>query len=266
MVGAWQRSSAEKSMKSAKCKIYSYHLSVVFAFILLFANSIIGRAEQQELHFYVPNSPPQGLPSGEKKGIMVDVAVEAARRAGYRATIEMLPWPRTLAYVKGGKNLFIAGLSRHQSREDSYTWVYPVFTLWRTFITTGQRIDSYEEGRTKLKSVATHFGSLEISMLQEKGFSESQIVKITNETDQIDFLLSRRIDALYRPAVEIQWLTRGRQGVEKLVYGELMQPTSQYIACSLDCSEDIVLNLQSALKAMDEDGTLQRIIGSYTEQ
>jgi len=230
---------------------------------LLFS-SISAYAEPLQLQFYVPNSPPQGVDYGEKKGIMVEVAAEAARRAGYVAKTEMLPWPRTLAYVANGKDLFIAGLSRSPSREASYTWVYPVFTLWRTFVTTGPKINSYADGKTKLRAVATHYGSLEISMLQSEGFTEEQIIKMPSDTPELDFLLAGRVDALYRPILEIQWFSRGRSDAHTLVYGEPMQPTEQYIACSLECSPDIVARLQTALNEMDADGTTIRIFNSYT--
>ena len=221
------------------------------------------RAAPEPLQFYVPISPPQGIASGEHKGFMADIAVEASRRAGYSARIDFLPWPRTLMYVKKGKNLLIAGLSRFPQREEDFTWIAPAFTLWRAFVTTDKRINSYAEGRAALKRLAVHIGSLEETMLKSEGFGATHLSMITTDTPLIDYLLLGRVDALFRPIIEVRWLARGRSDANRLVVGEPLQPTEQYVACSRNCDPEIVMRLRKALLEMKQDGTTDRIIKSY---
>jgi polar amino acid transport system substrate-binding protein len=239
----------------------SFTSAALAALSLLLTNPLC--AEPRNLLFYIPISPPQGMEEGERKGFMADIALEAARRAGYSAQTAALPWPRTLMYVKKEKNLLIAGLSRFPEREKEYTWISPVFTLWRAFVTTDQQIDSYDEGREELKKIAVHYGSLEESILQGEGFSPDQFSLITTNTLLIDFLLKGRVTALYRPIIEVRWLARDRTDANRLVYGTPLQPTEQYVACSRICDPEIVTRLGKALRAMKQDGTTERIIKSY---
>ena len=231
--------------------------------ICLWMGGASAYAESPHLLFYLPDSPPQGIKSGEKKGIMADVALEAARRAGYSAETDILPWPRVLDKVKYGKNLLIVGLSRFPSREESYTWIFPVFTLTRSFVTTGQQINSYSEGKSALSKIAAHYGSMEITMLRSEGFAENQLSFITTNTPLLKFLLRGRVDALYRPVIEVKWLARGDPEAKRLVYGAPMQATEQYIACSRDCDPIIVSSLREALAAMKADGTIEKILKCY---
>jgi polar amino acid transport system substrate-binding protein len=235
--------------------------AALVALALLTMNSL--RAEPQPLLFYVPISPPQGMESGDRKGFMADIAQEAARRAGYSAQTATLPWPRTLMYVKEGKNLLISGLSRFPEREGDFTWISPVFTLWRAFVTTSPRINTYAEGRELLNKIAVHYGSLEETILGSEGFSKAQFSLITTNTPLIDFLLAGRVDALYRPIIEVRWLARGRTDANLLVYGSPLQPTEQYVACSRACDPEIVARLRKALHEMKQDGSIDRIIKSY---
>ena len=239
----------------------AFGLALMTALSLLAANPVC--AEAEPLLFYVPISPPQGMESGDRKGFMADIALEAARRAGYPAQTATLPWPRTQMYVKEGKNLLIAGLSRFPQRENDYTWISPVFTLWRAFVTSGRRIDNYADGRSSLSQVAVHYGSLEEQMLKSEGFGTTHLAMVTTKTPLTDFLLSGRVDALYRPIIEVRWLARQRADANRLVYGEPLQPTEQYVACSPNCDPAIVTRLRKALIEMKQDGTTERIINSY---
>ena len=251
------------SLKTGVLRGSLMHVIISAGVLFGAADAIPADQVSPSLLFYVPNSPPQGGVTGDRKGFMDELALEAARRAGYRASTDVRPWPRVLREVKEGKDLLIAGLSRYPSREASYTWVFPVFTLWRTFVTTGPTISTYAEGRSALRLVATHYGSLEITMLRSEGFGETQIYEITNTTPELDLLIRGRVDALYRPISEIRWLARGRPDAGRLVYGEPMQPTEQYIACSRDCSPEIVARLRQALQSMKEDGTIERLVKAY---
>lgn len=242
-------------------KLEGHFLVVLLATALFTASPL--RAAPEPLQFFVPISPPQGISRGEHKGFMADIAVEASRRAGYSARIDFLPWPRTLMYVKKGKNLLIAGLSRFPQREEDFTWISPVFTLWRAFVTTDKQINSYEEGRVTLKRLAVHIGSLEETILRTQGFDSKHLHKITTDTALIDYLLRGRADSLFRPIIEVRYLARGRSDANHLVIGKPLEPTKQYVACSKDCDPEIVMRLREALLGMELDGTTDRIIKGY---
>ena len=249
-------------MLFSRCSLRAI-VAAVFAGCLTLA-APLACAEAKTLIFFLPDSPPQGIKTADSpRGIMHDVAVEAARRAGYQAETGFIPWPRTLDEVKYGENLLIAGLSRVPSREDSFTWIYPVFSLSRVFVTTGPVINSYEEGREKLGRIAVHYGSMEKTMLLAGGFAANQLSFITTNTPLLDFLVRGRVDALYRPLIEIKWLLRGRSDLRRLVIGQPMQSTDQYIACSLRCDPAIVEGLQTAPKSMQADGAIDRIMKAY---
>lgn len=238
-------------------------VAAVFAGCLALLGTV-AFAETKPLLFFLPDSPPQGIKTTDcPRGIMHDVAVEAARRAGYKAETGFIPWPRTLDEVKYGENLLIAGLSRVPSREDSYTWIEPVFSLSRVFVTTGPVINSYEEGRAKLGRIAVHYGSMEKTMLLAGGFNADQLNLITTNTPLLDFLLRGRVDALYRPLIEIKWMARGRKDLGRLTIGQPMEATDQYIACSLRCDPAVVEGLRAALQSMKTDGTIKSIMKAY---
>lgn len=49
----------------------------------------------------------------------------------------------------------------------------------------------------------------------------------------------------------------------RLVFGEPLQPTEQYVACSPTYDPEIVARLRKALAEMRQDGTIDQLIKSY---
>jgi polar amino acid transport system substrate-binding protein len=225
----------------------------------------VASAQTAPLTVYCIDAPPQGS-AADGHGIMADAAMEALKRAGLTGKLEFVPWGRAQADVQAGKDLLITALARIPEREPKYTWLFPVFTLGRGFATTGKTISSFAEAKANLKQIAVAIGSSQHEMLIREGFSPDQLIVQTIEKQSVipKMLLLGRADAWFSTIPEIKYGLKGNPDASKFVIGpQVGETTQQYLACSKDCSPELVAKLKKAGEEMKADGTMDAIVARY---
>jgi polar amino acid transport system substrate-binding protein len=233
--------------------------------ILLALASLPAVAVGQTLTVMGIDSPPQAS-AADGRGIMADAAMEALKRAGLSGKLEFPPWARAQEEVQAGKDILITALSRTPERENKYTWLFPVFTLDRAFASTGKPVSSFAEAKTSFKQVAVALRSAQYDMLLREGFTADQFSTLSTEKqDKIPTLLALgRVDAWFTSIAEMKYALKSSPDAEKIVIGPpIGQGTVQYLACSKDCSPDLVSKIQKVAADMKADGTMQAIIARY---
>jgi polar amino acid transport system substrate-binding protein len=208
---------------------------------------------------------PQGRASDER-GIMTDAIMDALKRAGLTGHLQFHPWVRAQQETMEGKNILITALSRTPEREYKYTWIFPVFKYERCFVTLKQKYDTFEKARSIIKQVAVTRGSAQYDILIRRGFVKSQIQEISVERQSIipSLLLNQRVDAWFVAIVEVKFAIRNLPDVSKFVIGPpIGDYTEQYVACSKNCSQELVAKLRKAARQMREDGSMAAIINRY---
>ncbi len=165
-----------------------------------------------------------------------------------------------------GKDILITALSRTPEREDKYTWIFPVFKYERSFVTLKQRYDSFETAKSLIKQVAVTGGSAQYDILAREGFSPAQLQIIPLERQRIipTLLLNGRVDAWFAVTAEAKFALKNLAEASRFVVGPPVGDfTLQYVACSKDCSPELVAKLKKAGKQMEAEGTLDAIIRRY---
>jgi polar amino acid transport system substrate-binding protein len=209
---------------------------------------------------------PQGNPV-DGRGIMADAAMETLKRAGFSGKLEFPPWKRALTETSTGKDQLITGVARTPDRETQFIWLFSVFTMDRAFATTGKQVASYAEAKATFKQIAVPIGSVQYEQLIKEGFSESQFhMHLQDKLNTIpNMLVLGRVDAWFSSVPTMKYILRGTPEAAKIVIGPAIAHTGteQYVACSKDCSPDLVAKLKTAAEAMKADGTMQTIIDRY---
>ncbi|WP_191487911.1 substrate-binding periplasmic protein [Pseudomonas sp. FEN] len=231
---------------------------------LLLACSAHGAALPVDL--FILDAPPLTLVDSAKgHGIVGDAALMAIARVGYVAHIQALPWARSQKYVSEKQDLLIAPLSRTPEREDRFTWIAPIMTMDRAFFSLEHRVSSYAEAKKVYRVIGVGLGSAQEEILRTQGFSHEQIYPLTIGDNPAQMLLKGRIDAWFNgvPESEYIWPKVSRR---KLLMSPVMSTVDLYLACSKQCSAELVQGLREAIEALRSDGTLARIRKSYLSQ
>lgn len=216
----------------------------------------------QDVTLYVMDVPPYAMDTPQHKGMVGDVVLEAMRRTGYQAKLVVVPSPRALAAVPTMTDTLIIPLARTRDRESSYTWIAHVLNVERAFYTLDRKVNSFAEAKAVFKSIGVARASAGYRILMEQGFDPEQVQVVNQGVSAAKMLQSRRIDAWYNPVLEADALQR-EAGGPPFVMSTLLGPTEQYLACSKVCDPKLVSTLSNAIKAMQRDGTAQKMMGSY---
>lgn len=218
------------------------------------------------IDFFILDAPPLTLVDDAKgHGIVGDVALLAMAKAGYVAHIRALPWARSQKYVSEKQDLLIAPLSRTPEREEHFTWIAPVMSMDRAFFSLEHRVSSFAEARKTYRVIGVGLGSAQEEILRTQGFSSEQIHPLTIGENPAQMLLRGRIDAWFNGVPESRYIWP-KVSRRKLLMSPVMSSVDLYLACSKQCSAELVHGLRDAVETLRSDGTLARIQKNYLSQ
>jgi len=165
--------------------------------------------------------------------------------------------------VSSGKDLLIAGLARIPERETRFTWIYPIASMGRAFVTLDRSIESFARAAVELQHILVGLGTAEYEILRANGIADSQIRQVRFDAQEAGMMLAGRADGWFNTIPQAKWFIRTHPEAKNLVIGPPLAVTDQYMACSKLCSPELVAALAGALASMKADGTLDRISASY---
>ncbi len=217
----------------------------------------------QEVPLYLMDVPPYAMDAPEGKGMVGDVVLEAMRRAGYTPKVLVVPSPRALQQVPKMEDVLIIPLARLREREAQFTWIAHILDVERAFYTRERKVASFAEARAAFQTVAVSRGSAGYFILLEQGFDKEQILEVNQGLTAPKMLQLGRVDAWYNPVLEADRLQGELEGSPRFVASTLLGPTGQYLGCAKACNPAMVHRLSSAIREMQKDGTVQKIIARY---
>jgi polar amino acid transport system substrate-binding protein len=221
----------------------------------------------EDLALFTLDAPPMTMSAssvGEQAhGFVADIALEAARRAGYGVTLQFLPWVRGQEAASNGENALITPLARTPEREAAYTWIAPIYRLKRAFATLDRPIDSFDEARSRLRTILVGRGSAQESTLRSMGFDDGRLIHVEIGLSEVDMLRLGRVDAWFNSTVETEWKWRDSGFTAPLVFGRTLYTDDIYLACSKRCAPAVADRLRAALEGVTQDGTAAAIVGRY---
>ncbi len=231
---------------------------------LLLGGAALGcRADSVTL--YLMEVPPLTINEADRKGVAGEIALEALKRAGYEATLEVVPSNRALATVAhpSSRNVLIIPLARVAAREPLYTWIAPLVKVNRAFFSLDKYVRTFGEARATFHAIGVSRGTAGLHILREEGFSDDQIRELNQAQTPPKMLWQHRIDAWYGPIAEGRELLLTREAKGKTHVSPPLGPTYNYLACSLACDARMVARLAEALAQMEQDGTSRAIREKY---
>ncbi|WLG87695.1 ABC transporter substrate-binding protein [Pseudomonas cucumis] len=222
--------------------------------------------EPSPLELYIPDAPPLTLvDSSQGHGIVGEVVLTAIANAGYIAHIHVLPWARSQKHVSEKQDILITPLSRTPEREDRFTWIASVMPMERAFFSIDRPVSSFEQAKKTYRVIGVGLGSAQEEILRAQGFSDEQIHPLTIGDNPAQMLLKGRLDAWFNGVPESQYIWP-KMSERKLFMSPVMSRAELYLACSKQCSAQLVQDLRKAVETLRDDGTLARIQQLYLPQ
>ena len=218
-----------------------------------------------EVPLYLMVVPPYTLDEPERKGLAGDIALEALRRAGYTAQLQVVPNNRAIATVQAevSRDQLIVPLARLKEREAGFTWVAPVARVNRAFFAVGRSVQSFAEARASFRVVAVARGTAGLNILREQGFPESQLYEVADNITAARMLMLGRVDAWYGPVLQFRSWATEVDPQHQVQASAMLGSTVNYLACSRLCDPQMRKLLADAVAQMGRDGSIKAIEARY---
>jgi polar amino acid transport system substrate-binding protein len=231
------------------------------------AGPLLLPSEKHELpppvELYLLIAPP--LMSGpDGHGIVGDVVLQALKETGINAKIIPAPTARALLMPQRKDNVLVAALARINERENSYTWIAPIYSVKRAFFTQFKKIDTFKEAAKNLRLVAVTRGTASHRLLIQNHFPEYRILEIGPADAESKLLMAGRIDAFFDTIPEGQMALRNI-GATNYWVGAPLAETPLYLACSKHCDQKLVDSLRESVEKMRKDGTIKKLQSRYPD-
>ncbi|WP_017901821.1 substrate-binding periplasmic protein [Pseudomonas asplenii] len=215
-------------------------------------------AAPSPIDLYILDAPPLTfVDDSNGHGIVGDIVVQAIARTGRTTHIEALPWARAQRHVSDRQDLLIAPLTRTPEREDRFTWIAPVMSMDRAFFSLDKPVTSFEQARQTYRVIGVGLGSAQEEILRAQGFDNDQIYPLTIGDNPAQMLLMGRIDAWFNGVPESRYIWP-KLSERKLYMSPVMSSADVYLACSKQCSAELVKGLRNAVETLRQNGALER--------
>ncbi len=198
---------------------------------------------------------------GRAEGVVYDTVREMAARIGHSGQIEFMGWTAAQQLAMSQPNIGILALTRSPEREDHYRWLVRI-VVDDLVVVGGTGVDVSTLDALKNRPVGVLRTSGAERLLEERGFT--RIVARPEEWLNALDLRERLIDGWLAPRLMIFYATRLVGGdTAALNFGEIVRQSDIYLAASKDVSDDEAARWQAAFRAMQEDGTYNRLLARY---
>lgn len=233
---------------------------------LLATGLVLASAGAHALTFTTEDYPPFNLKGSDGKvgGISTDIIQEALKRTGMTATIELLPWERSLDMAKKQADVCVYSAVRNAEREKLFKWVGPLvaddislFAKAESSITLGSVADA------KKYKIGAYNGDAYGDFAEKQGL---KLERVPNDNQNLPKLASGRID-LWVAGAKSGPYKASREGsgikIKQLITMGDPKDSQMYLACNPGVPDDTVKKLNDAIAAIRKDGTADKISKKY---
>ena len=217
-------------------------------------------AELPPYSFHVP--PPTVSEFGKPTGAIYDIVRRMAQRVGHSGRIEFMPWTRAQEIAESESGVGILALTRTPERDPHYSWIAPI-VIDDLVLVGGAGVDVSSLDKVKDRPTGVLRRSGAEALLREQGFT--RIAPVSEEWINAQKLRDRLIDAWLAPRLMVLYGYREVGGdVTALNIGQIVRRSDIYLAGSKDLPAEVIERWRSAFEALKADGTVDRIIASYS--
>jgi len=220
---------------------------------------------EPRLYLTTEAAAPHSMLEGKRVvGIGADTVREIMVRAGIDHTIELLPWKRAYTAALERPDTCVFSTTRTPEREALFKWIGPIGEADWVLMGRADRhlhLDALDDARRY--RIGTYNGDARDHYLRSRGFD---VDPAPNDLINPRKLMANRID-LWAASIR-----RGSDTVARMGYAGKIVPVlvfnsiRVYLACNRAVPDTLTARMDTALAAMEHDGTLQRILHRYDDR
>ena len=219
---------------------------------------------------YQENNPPRYfMQDDQERGICVDLLKALNQKLqGTSLSIDSTGWyplPRILNMMESDQLQIFIGLIRSPEREQQFQFAKtPLFEFRPIFAKiAGDPFEYTDAASLQGKSVGTERGSEFSRQMQE--IPGVRVEEVTAMQQNLLKLLARRIDLVYYHQIGLEWEIKagGFTGRIALTQNAFDDVRMHYVMLSKNVPQQVIDEIDRALTAMKEDGTIDTILTAY---
>ena len=203
---------------------------------------------------------------GSYRGYAYELGQAVMQRLGYRGAIEVQPLARANRTVQSEANVIALWVGRIPEREATVHWIYPVVVDdFSVYTVKGRPAAMTLEQAKSLGTLGANIGAANAIAAQRKGLE--QIEMITSDDANGRKLMTGRIDGWIASRSAVRFFIR-LHGLpeETFIKGVKLSDYQAWVVTSLGTDPAVIAAWQSALQALERDGTLSRLAKAYRIQ
>lgn len=254
-------------------KLFNKLFSISAILMVGFAVQMPATAQTlDDLQIFTENYAPLNYEeAGKIRGIATDLMVEMLHRSGSklkRQDIQLIPWARGYNYVQNRPNTILFAMTRTEARESLFQWVGPIIDSNIVLIGKDDdrttMLDLNQLNRDRIVAINDDVGH---QLLLEAGIAPDLIQIVSQPENAVRMLQIERVRYWAYGQIVSQWyLKRLTPAENRYRVFHILKRSQQYFAISPKTDSAIAQQLQSALEALREDGSLDRIVKTYLPQ
>ena len=205
--------------------------------------------------------PPYEYVEGEDfKGIDVEIAGEIAKKLGMELEIQDVEFDSIIAGVQGGKfDMGMAGMTVTDERKESVNFSDSYATAIQVIIVAED---------SKIKSVDDITENTKIGVQQgttghiyaSDDYGEDAVVPFNKGADAVQALKTGKVDCVIIDNEPAKAFVKANEGLKIL---DTEYVTEQYAICVAKNNEELLEKINTALKELQDEGTIDKIVAKY---
>ena len=244
-------------MKNTK-KLVSAMLIMVLAMAML-----SGCGKKQDKLVMATNAafPPYEYVEGEDfKGIDVEIAGEIAKKLGMELEIQDVEFDSIIAGVQGGKfDMGMAGMTVTDERKESVNFSDSYATAIQVVIVAENSDIKSVDDITEKTKIGVQQGTTG-HIYASDDYGEDAVVPFNKGADAVQALKTGKVDCVIIDNEPAKAFVKANDGLKIL---ETEYVTEQYAICVAKNNEELLEKINTALKELQDDGTIDKIVAKY---
>ncbi|MFC4159825.1 substrate-binding periplasmic protein [Chitinimonas lacunae] len=228
----------------------------IFAPALLSALALPALALNLTTEDYPPYNMTQG---GKVGGLATEIVEEMAKRAQVPVKIGLFPWERAYNMAQSDPDTCVYSTTRTPQREALFKWVGPLVNNdWVLYaVDNAKPIAKIEDAKNA--KIGGYRGDAIAVFLKENGY---KVEETTNDSQNPEKLKAGRID-YWATGKQLGAYLAKQKGITGIKPILTFKETQMYLACGKSVPDATITKLNDALKAMQGDGTMDKINKKY---
>ena len=205
--------------------------------------------------------PPYEYVEGEDfKGIDVESAGEIAKKLGMELEIQDVEFDSIIAGVQGGKfDMGMAGMTVTDERKESVNFSDSYATAIQVIIVAEDSEIKSVDDITENTKIGVQQGTTG-HIYASDDYGEDAVVPFNKGADAVQALKTGKVDCVIIDNEPAKAFVKANEGLKIL---DTEYVTEQYAICVAKNNEELLEKINTALKELQDDGTIDKIVAKY---